>query len=134
MDDETLLVIPNEGVWYYLDNGNLTAASNTATLKQTAFATEALYLGDRTVALALQSGSLFIVDLSTGEREAIPVAQGYLSGLARAITGEILIADDEGFYAIAWPAHWRIGELATQISDWWAQPQPYVECLQVFSC
>lgn len=70
--------------------------------------TSGVMAADGRLVLAGDDGSLRVLDPATGASQRIPLATGYLSGLALSAHGGLLVAADDALYQVEWPSPWGI--------------------------
>ncbi len=104
--DKELLLLPIDGEWLRYRDGTIQPVEDVR-LADSSHVTYALLLDEHTLCMTTQFGDLIFYDLDANTIDTIQVSRRFLSSAVRATTGELLVVDDQGFYAIKWPTNWR---------------------------
>lgn len=105
---DRLIIVSTDRDWYRFDGTRFAAIPAAADIPWRGSVTDALYVGDDTLALTTQLGKVVFHHLDTDRSEVVNLSSGFLSGAVRSGTGQLLFVDDLGFHAVTWPAPWRL--------------------------
>ncbi len=110
LPDGGLLTIARDGLWRRLHEGQVQAWDAPANMPSSESFDAWLVLPDGSFALGGSDGRLHIVDPETRVNRTIQVGDGFVSELAPATGGGILIQTDKATTHLFWPSRWtRLG-------------------------
>ncbi len=108
VDDHTMLIISADDHWYRYDGNTFSVIPDSMSVPLRSSMTHGIALDKQTLVLATQRGKLVFYDLKTGAADVVPVSDGFLPAVVAAASGSVIVVDELGFYALHWPARWRI--------------------------
>ncbi len=108
--DGGLLTLERDGRWLVYDEGRLQSWPMAEKLPDSGAFSASLVLPDGSLALAMPEGRLYLVDVRTERIRHFEVARDYITDLALANDGGLLVQSDSGTLHVSWPSAWtRIG-------------------------
>jgi diguanylate cyclase (GGDEF)-like protein len=108
LPDGAMLGSANDGGWWRLDHSSLTRIELPAALKPSNLFSRGLALADKSIALGTTDGRMFIATPGFTRVRQFKIDNGYVSGLATARDGGMVVSSDAGVSRVAWPAEWAV--------------------------
>jgi len=105
---DRLLIISSDDHWYEFDGNSFEPLPMAGTIPYKSSVTRATVVNDTTLVLTTQLGKIIFYEPATGRSQVVDVSSGFIPAAVMSPSGEVLVVDDLGFYAVQWPARWTI--------------------------
>lgn len=111
LPDQGILAHGRDGVWWRLQGEQLQPLTMPAEIADASEFEHVQVLSDGGLAVASRGGELFLLNSDFSHMRRVRLARSFLSDIALARDGGLLVSGNRGFFHLVWPGAWTLAEL-----------------------